>query len=200
MSGRELARMLVEEGAVELRTDPDSWFTWSSGERAPIYCDNRTLISSPRARTRVTDALLAALEQHFGGAEVVAGTATAGIPWAAWVSDRLGLPMVYVRSAPKEHGQGRRVEGRALDGERVVVIEDLISFGGSALGATEGIARAGGKVAGVQAIVSYGFPQTSERFRKAGVEVNALVGFDDPVAFIDPDPEAARVLRAWRDR
>lgn len=200
MSGRELARVLVEEGAVELRTDPDTWFTWSSGERAPVYCDNRKLISSPQARTRVTDALLAALEQHFREVEVVAGTATAGIPWAAWVSDRLGLPMVYVRSAPKEHGQGRQVEGRALDGERVVVIEDLISFGGSALGAVDGIARAGGKVVGVQAIVSWDFPQSADSFREAGVEVNALVGFDDLVAFIDPDPEAARVLRAWRDR
>lgn len=198
MTPRELARVLFDTGAVEVRSDPREWFTWASGKRAPVYCDNRMLISDPRGRVRVVEALVASLGKRFPEAEVIAGTATAGIPWAAWLAERLELPMVYVRSSAKEHGKRRRVEGRPLRGERVVVIEDLISFGGSSLEAVRGIEAEGGKVIGVQAIVTYGFPETARRFEQAGVRWSALVDFDDLIAVLDPDPETARLLREWR--
>jgi orotate phosphoribosyltransferase len=143
VTSAELARLLVEAGAVEVRADPAQWFTWSSGRRAPIYCDNRILISLPDVRARVVEALRASVAAHFPGAEAIAGTATAGIPWAAWLADRMALPMLYVRSSAKEHGRGRRVEGRPPRGERVVLIEDLISFGGSSLGAVRRSSRRG---------------------------------------------------------
>ena len=146
MSPIDYAKLLVSIGAVELRTDPASWFTWASGERAPIYCDNRVVISYPAVRTQIADGLAAAIRSNHSDAQVIAGTATAGIPHAAWVAERLDLPMVYVRGSAKDHGKAKRVEGRALRGERVVLIEDLVSFGGSALAACDALEAEGGKV------------------------------------------------------
>ena len=200
MSPEDWARVLCEIGAVEIRTDPETWFTWVSGKRSPIYCDNRVLISLPHVRTRVVDALVAALKAQFPSTQVIAGTATAGIPWAAWVADRLGLPLVYVRASAKEHGHGKRVEGAAIDGARVLVIEDLISYGGSALASAEGVAEARGRVLGVLAIVSYAFPETRRRFEEHGLPWHALVDWDAIVARVNPDPVTARVLLDWRDR
>lgn len=200
LGAAELAALLLDEGAVEVRTDPAEWFTWASGKRAPIYCDNRLLIGSPAARARVVDALVAAIGERFASVEVIAGTATAGIPWAAWVADRLGLPMVYVRAAAKEHGRGRRVEGRPLAGERVLVVEDLISFGGSSLASVEGIEQEKGRVIGVLAIVTYGFPETAKRFAERGVAWHALVDYERIIARLAPDPGTARALLEWRER
>ena len=152
MTAVDYAKLLVSIGAVELRTDPASWFTWSSGERAPIYCDNRIVISYPAVRKQIAEGLADSIRHAYADVEVIAGTSTAGIPHAAWVADLLELPMVYVRGSAKEHGQGKRVEGRPLAGERVVLIEDLVSFGGSSLGAVEALEAEGGKVIGVQAI------------------------------------------------
>ena len=143
MTPERCARLLVECGAIEIRTDPDEWFTWSSGKRAPIYCDNRLLLSYPSARALVADALTEEVGQRFADVEVVAGTATAGIPHAAWVAERLEAPMVYVRGSAKEHGLGKQVEGRALDGQRVVLIEDTISLAGSSASAVEALSRDG---------------------------------------------------------
>ena len=123
MNGAECAKLLLEIGAVELRSDPKHWFTWASGRRAPIYCDNRLLISYPDQRRLVSDALADRVRRDYPDAEVIAGTATAAIPHAAWLADRMGLPMVYVRGAAKGHGRGKRVEGRPLDGERVVLLD-----------------------------------------------------------------------------
>ena len=200
MTPEDCARLLADVDAVELRPRPADWFTWASGERAPIYCDNRLLISDPAARARVADGLAEAIRAGFPGCEVIAGTATAGIPHAAWVAERLELPMVYVRAESKGHGQGKRVEGRALEGERVVVVEDLISFGGSACSAVEALQQAGGKVLGVQAIFSYGFEAAARRLEAAGVRWQALTSYDALLDGLDLDAAILRVLREWRAR
>lgn len=199
MKPEDVARILLAVGAVEIRTDPASWFTWASGKKAPIYCDNRVLCAHPRERAAIADALAQAIRTRFGDAEVIAGTATAGIPHAAWVAERLSLPMVYVRGSAKEHGQGRRVEGSRLAGERVVVVEDAISFGGSSLGAVEAVAAEGGRVLGVQAIFAYGFPETYRRFESARVAWQALCDFETLVSLLSLSEPEARALRAWRE-
>ncbi len=200
MTRQDYARLLVDIGAVELRTNPDDWFTWASGKRSPIYCDNRMLMSFPEARKKVAAGLAEALRRDFPDAEVVAGTATAGIPHAAWVADLLDLPMVYVRGAAKGHGKQKRVEGKPLAGERVVVIEDLVSLGGSALSAIEGLQEEGGKVIGMQAIFSYGFPAASEKLERAGIPWQSLTGYDAALELLDLDEATSKVLLDWRDR
>ena len=200
MTASECAKLLVAIGAVEVRTDPDRWFTWASGERAPIYCDNRVLISHVEARKRIADALADSIRRSFPDAELIAGTATAGIPHAAWAAERLGLPMVYVRGSAKEHGKGKRVEGRALSGERVVVLEDAVSFGGSSLAAVAAVNEEGGKVIGVQAIYTYAFPKAVARFAEAGVTLAALTSYDAVLESLALDRATRDVLVAWRER
>jgi orotate phosphoribosyltransferase len=200
MTAAECAKLLVSIGAVEVRADPATWFTWASGERAPIYCDNRVVISYPDARARIAAGLAESIRRYFPDVEVIAGTATAGIPHAAWVAELLELPMVYVRGSAKEHGKGKRVEGRALRGERVVVLEDAVSFGGSSLTAVEGVAAEGGKVIGVQAIFEYGFPKARERFAAAGVTLRALTTFDALIESLELPPATRAALLAWRER
>jgi orotate phosphoribosyltransferase len=197
---RECADLLVSVGAVEVRRDPATWFTWASGERAPIYCDNRVVISHPEARTRIADALAASIRSAYPTAEVIAGTATAGIPHAAWVAERLGLPLVYVRGSAKEHGKGKRVEGAALRGERVVVLEDAVSFGGSSLAAVDAVNEEGGKVIGVQAIYTHAFPKAIARFKEAGVTLHALTSYDAVLESLQLDRATRDVLLAWRER
>ncbi len=198
LSAAAIAGELVKVGAVEVRTDPRHWFTWKSGRRSPIYCDNRLLMSYPESRARIADALAAAIRDAHPGVEVVAGTATAGIPHAAWVAERLGLPMAYVRGAAKGHGRGRRVEGASLSGRRVVLIEDTISTGGSALEGLEGLRDDGASVVGVQAIFSYAFPQADAAFRDAGVACAVLTTYPELIATLDLDEATARVLDDWR--
>ena len=200
MTPTECAKLLVAIGAVEVRTDPDRWFTWASGERAPIYCDNRVLISHVEARKRIADALADSIRRSFPDAELIAGTATAGIPHAAWAAERLGLPMVYVRGSAKEHGKGKRVEGRVLAGERVVVLEDAVSFGGSSLAAVAAVNEEGGKVIGVQAIYTYAFPKAVARFAEAGVTLAALTSYDAVLESLALDRATRDVLVAWRER
>jgi len=200
MNPREVARLLVSIGAVEVRTDPAQWFTWASGEKAPVYCDNRVVISFPDARARIAAALATSIRAAWPDVEVIAGTATAGIPHAAWVAERLELPMVYVRGSAKEHGKGKRVEGRSLRGERVALVEDAVSFGGSSLGAVEALQQEGGKCVGVQAIYSYGFPKALQRFAEAGVPLRALTNFDALLEALDLDAATREVLLAWRAR
>ena len=198
LTASEVASELIKVGAVEVRTDPEDWFTWTSGRRSPIYCDNRVLISYPEARARVADALVASVRSRFAEVQVIAGAATAGIPHAAWVAERMNLPMVYVRGAAKEHGQAKRVEGAPLRGERVVLIEDTISTGGSALDGVEGIRAEGGDVLGVQAIFSYEFPRAHERFADAGIQASALTSYPTLLATLDIDEQTARILEDWR--
>jgi len=198
LTAREAAVLLQGIGAVELRVKPEDWFTWTSGKRAPIYCDNRLLMSFPRQRAAIADALADSIRRHHPEVEVIAGTATAGIPHAAWVAERMDLPMVYVRGSAKGHGKQRRVEGRALSGERVVVVEDLISTGGSSAASVEALREDGAVVIGVQAIFSYGFPRAQELFRSLGVPAHALTCYEVLVETMDLDEATARVLLDWR--
>lgn len=175
MMKQHIARQLLTIGAVELR--PENPFTWASGVKSPIYCDNRLTMSHPEVRKEIAKGLAELIEEFYPECEVVAGTATAGIPHAAWVSDRLNLPMVYVRSKPKEHGQGNRVEGKIESGKKVVVVEDLISKGGSVLQAAEGLKAAGFEVLGIAAIFTYDLPQSIETITAAGFTFHTLTDF-----------------------
>ena len=173
---REIARVLLDVGAVSI--DVEHPFRYASGILSPIYCDNRLLISFPRERRQIVSWLADRLEAELGreGVDVVAGTATAGIPYAAWLSERLDLPMVYVRAAAKEHGRGQRVEGRLSAGQRVVVVEDLVTTGGSSISTADGVEEAGGKVVGCLAIFSYELPRAAEAFGARGIPLFPLTG------------------------
>jgi orotate phosphoribosyltransferase len=173
---REIARSLMEIGAVTLRADPP--FKWASGRFAPIYCDNRLLMHYPDHRRRVAESFAAAIREQGWEPEVIAGTATAGIPHAAWLADVLGLPMVYVRGSAKDHGKGRRIEGLLEKGRRVALIEDLISTGGSSIDAARALIDAEADLLGVAAIFTYGLDVASARFDEAGIALTTLTSFD----------------------
>ena len=198
---RRLAHALLEIGAVSLR--PHEPFAWSSGLRAPIYCDNRRTLAHPRVRTLIADAFAEAVRAQGGDTPTVAGTATAGIPHAAWLAERLDAPMAYVRSAAKAHGQGRRIEGARLSsGHVAVVVEDLLSTGGSALEAVSAVRETGAAVRGVLAIFSYGLDAAEAAFAKAGVERHVLTTFPTLLEVAHHDhglsDEARALLEDWR--
>lgn len=171
-----IAKALLEVGAVELK--PNDPFTWASGIKSPIYCDNRITMSSPAIRKELAQGLAESIEKNFPGTEAVAGTATAGIPHAAWVSDVLELPMMYVRSKAKEHGRGNQIEGKIVTGQKVVVIEDLISTGGSSLVAVEALQKEGFEVLGVVSIFTYGLPKAEQAFKEADIPFVSLTNYD----------------------
>lgn len=170
-----IANQLLEIGAVELR--PHEPFTWASGIKSPIYCDNRLTMSYPSVRKEIAKGLAELINEYYPRCQVVAGTATAGIPHAAWVSDLLELPMVYVRSKAKEHGQGNMIEGKVEAGKKVVVVEDLISKGGSVLQAADALKAAGFDVLGIVAIFTYDLPQSIEAIQQAGYSFHTLTDF-----------------------
>lgn len=198
MTPSECARLLTSCGAVEIRPSPESWFTWSSGKRAPIYCDNRILLSYPDARSQIADAFAELIRERFPAAEVIAGTSTAGIPHAAWVAERVERPMVYVRGSAKGHGHEKLVEGKPLSGESVVLIEDTISLGGSSGSAVEGLVREGGKVVGVLAIFTYEFPTAVRRLEELGVPVHALTSYEAILDTLELDAPTRELLLEWR--
>lgn len=173
---KQIAEELLEIRAVFLQ--PNDPFTWSSGMKSPIYCDNRLTLSYPKTRQKIAAGLAELIQQEYPEAEIIAGTATAGIPHAAWVSDVLNLPMCYVRSKAKEHGKGNQIEGKAEPGSKVVVIEDLISTGGSAITAAEALRAAGCDVLGVAAIFTYGLPKGDARLAEAELKAVALSDYD----------------------
>ncbi|MGZ4133936.1 MAG: orotate phosphoribosyltransferase, partial [Tumebacillaceae bacterium] len=145
-----IAKALLDIKAIELR--PNDPFTWSSGMRSPIYCDNRLTISYPEIRDMIAEGFVQLINEKFGDVDVIAGAATAGIPHAAFVAQKMNKPMIYVRSSAKKHGQGRMSEGALQEGQKVVVIDDLFSTGGSVLKAVEGVRAEGGIVVGVAGI------------------------------------------------
>ncbi|PLT27559.1 orotate phosphoribosyltransferase [Peribacillus deserti] len=171
----QIAEKLLEIKAVFLQ--PNDPFTWSSGIKSPIYCDNRLTLSYPEVRREIARGLAQTIQENFPGAEVIAGTATAGIPHAAWVSDILNLPMCYVRSKAKEHGKGNQIEGKAEPGQKVVVIEDLISTGGSSITAVKALREAGCEVLGVAAIFTYELEKGTEQLKDAGIEAVSLSSY-----------------------
>lgn len=175
MNAAELAAALLESGAVRL--SPRQPFTWASGLRSPIYCDNRQLLGHPDLRRQIADALAA--RARMMAPTLVAGTATAGIPWAALVADTLGLPLAYVRPEAKKHGMGRQVEGPWAGGQRTVLVEDLISTGGSSLRCAAALRAEDAELLGVLALFSYGLPRAEAAFAAAGVPGAALATFED---------------------
>lgn len=176
MISETIARLLLDTGAVILR--PSEPFTWASGWRSPIYCDNRLVLSYPAARREVADALAALVKTDFTTAGAIAGVATAGIPQSALVAERLELPLLYVRAKAKEHGRGNQVEGRIIPGQPVAVIEDLVSTGGSSLAAVQALIAEGADVAGMLCVFTYGFPQATQAFADAGIPFRSLADYD----------------------
>jgi len=172
----EIAHAMLKVGAVEL--NPTELFTWASGIQSPIYCDTRLTISDPVIRKQLANGLASLIKENFGATEIVAGTATAGIPHAAWVSDILDLPMVYVRSKAKEHGRGNQIEGKYAAGQKVVVVEDIVSTGGSSITAVEALRAAGCEVLGVVCVYTYNLPRAEQAFDQAGIQYVALTNFD----------------------
>lgn len=195
-TAREIARELLAAGAVSLR--PDSPYAWASGIRAPIYCDNRVTLSVPRVRRRLTDALEAAVGDADLRPDAIAGVATAGIPQAALLAERLDVPLVYVRAAAKGHGQRNRVEGRLKPGARTVVVEDLVSTGGSSIAAVDALRDAGAEVIAVLATFTYGLSAAEAAFAAAGVDLIALAAFDDLLAEVDLPQADRESIDAWR--
>lgn len=172
----EIAHAMLKVGAVEL--NPTDLFTWASGIKSPIYCDTRLTISDPVIRKQLAKGLAQNIKEFFPETELVAGTATAGIPHAAWVSDILELPMVYVRSKAKEHGRGNQIEGKYKAGQKVVVVEDIVSTGGSSITAVEALRAAGCEVVGVVCVYTYNLPKAEEAFDTVGVKYVSLTNFD----------------------
>jgi orotate phosphoribosyltransferase len=198
---QSLANALLDIDAVSLR--PHDPFTWSSGLRAPLYCDNRRTLAHPSVRRSIADGFAAVVRRHEWMPLTVAGTATAGIPHAAWLAERLDAPMAYVRSEAKEHGQGRRIEGARLEsGDDVVVVEDLISTGGSALDAVSALRDAGATVRAVLALFSYGLDAADAAFRDAEVACYVLTTFPVLLGVAHRQhglsDEARDLLEEWR--
>jgi len=197
---RRIAGHLLDVRAVSFA--PEEPFTWASGRKAPVYCDNRITISYPVVRRAIRDAFARCLEDHLLRPEVIAGTATAGIPHAAWLADRLDLPLVYVRSSPKRHGRGSQIEGRIEPGQAAVVVEDLVSTGGSSRGVVDALRAAGVDVRGVLAIVSYELEAARQTYDALRVPLHVLTRFDDlfqeAAARGMLSDASVRSIEAWR--
>ncbi len=160
-----------------VKLQPNIPFTWASGWKSPIYCDNRVTLSYPAERTHIRQTFAEMIVQKFGKPDVIAGVATGGIPQGVLIAQELGLPFIYVRSAAKGHGMGNMVEGAYEKGQRVVVVEDLISTGGSSLKAVESLKEAGLDVRGLAAIFTYGFKVAQDSFKKAGCPFITLTDY-----------------------
>lgn len=174
---KQIAEKLLEIKAVAL--SPNEPFTWASGLKSPIYCDNRLTMSFPEVRRLVAQGLAEKIKTDFPEVEVIAGTATAGIPHAAWVAELLDLPMVYIRGKAKDHGKKNQIEGQISDGQKMVVIEDLISTGGSVLEACVAAENEGAEVLGVAAIFTYELPKGIENFTEAKVPFLTLTNYTE---------------------
>lgn len=198
---QKVAEFLLQIKAIKLQ--PSNPFTWASGIKSPIYCDNRVTLSHPTIRTYIRQKLTELIQEEYGSVNLIAGVATAGIPQGVLVAQELGLPFAYVRSKAKEHGTGSLIEGEVVSGQRVVVVEDLISTGKSSLQAIEALRQAGCDVAGLVSIFSYGLDEATENFKQAKCRFsslsnyNALVDYASEHRFINK--EDLELLRKWRD-
>jgi orotate phosphoribosyltransferase len=198
---KDIAASLLNIGAVSLR--PDQPFTWTSGMKSPIYCDNRVTISFPDIRNQIAEGFASIIREKYPDAEVIAGAATGGIPHAAWVADKLGLPMIYVRDKAKGHGKENKIEGVLKPGQKTVVIEDLISTGGSSLKVAESVREVGGEALAVIAIFTYEFPKAAEAFASAEVPLHTLSSFtslvEEAVNQGLVKKEDIELLQAWKN-
>ncbi|OHY30337.1 orotate phosphoribosyltransferase [Streptococcus parauberis] len=187
----QIAAELLDIKAVYLK--PEDPFTWASGIKSPIYTDNRITLSYPETRTIIENGFVETIKAHYPEVEVIAGTATAGIPHGAIIADKMNLPFAYIRSKPKDHGAGNQIEGRVLPGQKMVIIEDLISTGGSVLDAAAAAIQEGAEVLGVVAIFTYQLPKATTSFKEAGIELITLSNYSELIrvakvkGYIDAD-------------
>ena len=198
---KQIAEQLLEIKAVAL--SPNDPFTWASGLKSPIYCDNRLTMSFPKVRREVAQGLAKKIKETYPEVEVIAGTATAGIPHAAWVAEILDLPMVYIRGKAKDHGKKNQIEGQISDGQKMVVVEDLISTGGSVLEACEAAENEGANVLGVAAIFTYELPKGIENFEKSKIPFITLTNYSELIEVATEKnyitEEDAVLLKEWKE-
>ncbi|WP_297830145.1 orotate phosphoribosyltransferase [uncultured Rikenella sp.] len=199
-TGKKIAQTLLQIKAIKL--SPANPFTWASGWRSPIYCDNRKTLSYPAARREIYESFASLITAKYPHADVIAGVATGAIACGVLTAEALGKPFIYVRSAPKDHGMANQVEGHFEPGSKVVVVEDLISTGGSSLKAVEALRSAGCDVLGMVAIFTYGFPTASSNFAQAGVELDTLSDYNTLIELATEQgyvqQEDVATLREWR--
>jgi orotate phosphoribosyltransferase len=197
---QQLAKISLEIGAIKI--NPKNPFTWASGYRMPLYNDNRMLLGNADHRTLIAEGMKAIIEKENVRVDAIAGVATAGIPHATSLANLIKLPLIYVRSSPKEHGLKNRVEGILESGQAVVVVEDLISTGGSALKAVDTVREAGGVVEHCLGIFGYGFPEAKERFEKSQCQFHTLLSLDPLLELAVKEgyiaSEEKQVIDAWR--
>lgn len=197
---KEIAKDLLKINAVKL--SPDNPFTWASGIKSPIYCDNRLTISYPDIRKQIAKGIAAQIKEQFPDVEVIGGVATAGIPHAAWVADELKLPLIYVRSKPKDHGRGKQIEGILPTNAKTVLIDDLLSTGGSVLKAVTATQNEGANVVGVSAIFSYELPAVYQNFKEARISFTTLTNYSELLEVATEEnyitAEQQLALKEWR--
>lgn len=198
---REVSESLLKIGAIKLQ--PNQPFKWASGWNSPIYCDNRLSLSFPEIRTFIKNELTDCVRKYFPEAEAIAGVATAGIPQGVLVAEELGLPFLYVRPKPKGHGLENLIEGKVVPGQKIVIIEDLISTGGSSLKAVDELIKAGLAPLGMAAIFTYGFDISFQAFKSAGITLHTLSNYDSLVETAVTkgiiDPKDLDSLKIWRE-
>ena len=197
---KKVAQQLLRVKAVKLNAENP--FTWASGWKSPIYCDNRKLLTYPAERKMITEALVSVIGDSFKDVDLIAGVATGAIAWGIMVAEALGKPFVYVRPKPKDHGTQSQVEGQIEPNQRIVVVEDLVSTGASSLSACDALRKAGGIVLGLVAIFSYNFPLSRREFEYKDVELHTLCQYDslleEAVAENYIDAAHVEVLKEWR--
>jgi len=198
---QKVAEFLLQIKAIKLQ--PSNPFTWASGWKSPIYCDNRITLSHPSIRTYIRQQLSSLIQEEFGSVSVIAGVATAGIPQGVLVAQDLGLPFIYVRAKAKEHGTGNLIEGEFTPGQRVIVVEDLISTGKSSLQAVQALREAGCEVAGLVGIFNYGFDAAEENFKNAKCRFLTLSNYSALIEYAAEhnfvSAEDLNILRKWRE-
>ncbi|WP_117160879.1 orotate phosphoribosyltransferase [Paraliobacillus sp. X-1268] len=198
---KQIANDLYKIEAIQIK--PDRSFTWTSGIKSPIYCDNRLTMSYPEIRTNIAEAFVEKIKALPVQPDVIAGCATAGIPHAAWLAEKLGLPMIYVRAKAKAHGKGNQIEGKIEAGQKVIVIEDLISTGGSSLNTALALQEEGIEVLGVMAIFTYGLEQAKNEFAAKQIDLSTITTFDILIGQLLEVKAITKVeeesLLEWRD-